>query len=214
MRFFYQLPLVVPGLRMFSATEILRMATINGATAFGVGNDAGSVELGKRANMTLLNVSDIRLPVLHPIASGEDWARLLVEHLTTADITDVMLDGVWKMHEREFPDTPEKQTADEYWRLHAKFFPPTSISRTELAHEHKEPQPNVLPFMSERTLTHQEAGGFEMGVSLESKSTPILDITDRLQDSTVPDQSKPPREPLKPELPKNTRRVFGDDEDF
>ncbi len=214
MRFFYQLPLVVPGLRMFSATEILRMATINGATTFGLGNDVGSVETGKRANITLLNVSDIRLPVLHPASPGEDWARLLVEHLTTADITDAMLDGVWKMHEGKFDGSPAKQSAEEYRTLHAKFFPPTSLSRTQQAQEHKEPQPNVFPFMSERTSTHQEAGGFETGVSPETKSTPILDITDRPADSAVPDHPKPPREPLKPELPKNTRRVFGEDEDF
>ncbi|MBI5474943.1 MAG: amidohydrolase family protein, partial [Ignavibacteriae bacterium] len=213
MRFLYRLPFVVPGLRMFTATEILRMATINGATAFGLGTELGSIERGKRAHLTLLNAADVRLPHLHLTSSNEDWARLLIENLTTADISDVMLDGVWKMRERKFVESSAKQIMDEFCAVHEKFFPPAALARTGQQHAQKEA--NVLPFTSDRSSTSQEAGGFESGVAAGPKSTPIIDITEAATESSPPEHPRPPqREPLKPELPKNARRVFGEDEDL
>ncbi len=209
MRFINQLPLIIPEFRPFSPSEVLRMGTINGAYALGVSAEMGSIEVGKRADLSFFNYLDIRLPVMDDNASGDDWARLLIEHLSTSDITDVLINGEMKYQDRKFVSLDEKAIASGLKILHENFIPaPTSdlhISAT------KKIQPNVLPFVSERI--QEQAEGFEQGFPASSKTATILEITDRAIEANDP-EPKPLREPVKPELPKNTRRVFGDEEEF
>jgi 5-methylthioadenosine/S-adenosylhomocysteine deaminase len=70
-----------------SATEVLRAATIDGARALGLGDLVGSVEVGKRADLVLL---DLAAPHLTPV---HDVAALLVFAAGRGDVTDVLVDG-------------------------------------------------------------------------------------------------------------------------
>lgn len=209
MRFINQLPLLIPELRPFTPSEVLRMGTINGAYALGVSAEMGSIEVGKRADLSLFNCSNIRLPVMHDNASGDDWSRLLIEHLSTSDITDVMINGEMKYENLRFVSIDEKAIAIELKVLHENLVPrPASDSHISTT---KKIQPNVLPFVSERT--QEQAEGFEQGFPATAKTAAILEISDRAVEANI-SEPKPTREPVKPELPKNTRRVFGDEEEF
>ena len=77
-----------------SATEVLRAATIEGARALGLGDAIGSVEVGKRADLVLL---DLRAPHLTPV---HDVAALLVFAAGRGDVTDVLVDGEQVVRER------------------------------------------------------------------------------------------------------------------
>ncbi|MEO8166988.1 MAG: amidohydrolase family protein, partial [bacterium] len=209
MRFMYQLPLLIPGFQPFSPIEVLRMGTINAAFALGISNETGSIETGKRADLSLVNYSDIRLPVIQENASGNDWSRLLIEHLSTSDITDVMINGEMKYENRKFVSLDERAIAHELSELHEHvIMSSTPGSRSAGSRKSK---PNVIPFLSDRSTEHIE--GFEQGFPATPKTATILEITDRAVDATPP-EPKPARPPVKPELPKNTRRVFGEEEDF
>ena len=70
-----------------SATEVLRAATIEGARALGLGDEIGSVEVGKRADLVLV---DLAAPHLTPV---HDVAALLVFAAGRGDVTDVLVDG-------------------------------------------------------------------------------------------------------------------------
>jgi 5-methylthioadenosine/S-adenosylhomocysteine deaminase len=70
-----------------SATEVLRAATIDGASALGLGDTIGSVEVGKRADLVLLDLSAPHLTPVH------DVAALLVFAAGRGDVTDVLVDG-------------------------------------------------------------------------------------------------------------------------
>jgi 5-methylthioadenosine/S-adenosylhomocysteine deaminase len=70
-----------------SATEVLRAATIDGARALGLGDTIGSVEVGKRADLVLLDLSAPHLTPVH------DVAALLVFAAGRGDVTDVLVDG-------------------------------------------------------------------------------------------------------------------------
>ena len=87
------------------AHTILRMATLNGATALGLGADTGSLEPGKWADITAVNLDTIETrPLYHPVsqlvyASGREqvtdvWVagqHLLKERrLTTLDSNDIL----------------------------------------------------------------------------------------------------------------------------
>ena len=51
--------------RVFPAWEVLRMATIEGAQAVGLGDEVGSLEAGKQADLILVDLTELNLsPVL------------------------------------------------------------------------------------------------------------------------------------------------------
>ncbi len=74
-------PMVLP------ATTILRMATIDGARALGIDTQAGSIEVGKRADLVLLDPDS---PSLNPIY---DPISTVVYAAGRGDVTDVWARG-------------------------------------------------------------------------------------------------------------------------
>ncbi|MGL4743324.1 MAG: amidohydrolase family protein, partial [Dermatophilaceae bacterium] len=70
-----------------SAGEALRAATVEGANALGMGDLVGSVEVGKRADLLLL---DLDRPHLTPV---HDVPALLVFAAGRGDVRDVLVDG-------------------------------------------------------------------------------------------------------------------------
>ncbi|MBM6402575.1 amidohydrolase family protein [Phycicoccus sonneratiae] len=70
-----------------SAHQVLRAATVDGARALGLGDLVGSVEVGKRADLVLL---DLERPHLTPV---HDVHALLVFAAGRSDVTDVLVDG-------------------------------------------------------------------------------------------------------------------------
>lgn len=67
--------------------EILRAATIGGAAALGMGEDLGTIEVGKRADLVLLDLDQPHLTPIH------DVHALLVFAAGRGDVTDVFVDG-------------------------------------------------------------------------------------------------------------------------
>lgn len=69
------------------AEQVLRAATIEGAEALGIGDVVGSLEVGKRADLVLLDLDQPHLTPVH------DVAALLVFAAGRGDVTDVLVDG-------------------------------------------------------------------------------------------------------------------------
>ncbi len=77
------------------AGKVLEMATINGATALGMEKEIGSIEVGKKADMVLVDMkaphmAPYRNPVSHLVYSAEG-----------ADVSTVICNGQILMRERE-----------------------------------------------------------------------------------------------------------------
>jgi len=85
-----------------SADQVLRAATIEGARALGLDDVIGSLEVGKRADVVVV---DLEAPHLTPV---HDVAALLVFAAGRADVTDVLVDGDPVVRERRSTrvDTP------------------------------------------------------------------------------------------------------------
>ncbi|KGN37709.1 amidohydrolase family protein [Knoellia subterranea] len=85
------------------ATEILRAATIEGARALGMDHLIGSLEVGKRADIVLLDLDQPHLTPVH------DVPALLVHAAGRGDVSDVLVDGRIVVSERRSTqvDTPE-----------------------------------------------------------------------------------------------------------
>jgi 5-methylthioadenosine/S-adenosylhomocysteine deaminase len=81
-----------PGLdeQPLTAAQIFRMATENGAKSIGFGDEIGSIEPGKRADLVLLNYEQIRAPYLD---SAIPVADAVIYRAKSADVDTVMIDG-------------------------------------------------------------------------------------------------------------------------
>ncbi|ETS80954.1 hypothetical protein PFICI_08483 [Pestalotiopsis fici W106-1] len=76
------------------AQEALEMATICGAKALGLDQDIGSIEVGKKADLVVLDVAKVWAAPWDPDATwGMDPVSLVVGCCTGRDVTHVMIDG-------------------------------------------------------------------------------------------------------------------------
>ncbi len=82
------------GPQAIPALTALRMATIEGAKALGLGDEIGSIELGKKADLILLN--------LHQLHSTPqpDLVSTIVYSAQSSDVETVLIDGQVVMRDR------------------------------------------------------------------------------------------------------------------
>lgn len=90
-----------------NAETVLRLATVGGANALGLGNELGSLEVGKLADVSVVRIDQ---PHLTPRA---DLISTLVYAAQTTDVDTVIIDGQIVMRERELLTINETQTIDE-----------------------------------------------------------------------------------------------------
>ncbi|MCE2457358.1 MAG: amidohydrolase family protein [Dehalococcoidia bacterium] len=73
--------------------DVLDWATIGGARALGVGDKVGSLEVGKKADLFMVDLRRSHLvPTLRVVS-------VFVHQAQPADITDLMVDGAWVMRD-------------------------------------------------------------------------------------------------------------------
>lgn len=91
---------------LFPADKILEMVTIGGARALGREEETGSIEVGKKADMILV---DMKKPHLTPYANP---ASHLVYSAEGSDVNTVICDGKILMQEREILVLDEFEVMD------------------------------------------------------------------------------------------------------
>jgi 5-methylthioadenosine/S-adenosylhomocysteine deaminase len=74
---------------LLSGYGALRIATLGGAHALGMENDIGSLEVGKKADIILV---DVTTPWCNPIRK-ENFITNIVFNANGSDVTDVFVDG-------------------------------------------------------------------------------------------------------------------------
>ena len=89
-----------------SAKTVFDMATINGAKALGLENEIGSIESGKKADLTLLNLKHIQ----NPYYSQDDIYSSIVFSSSPENVDSVMIDGAWVYKQKEYSTLDEQAT--------------------------------------------------------------------------------------------------------
>ncbi len=90
-----------------NAEKILEMATINGAKCALLDKEIGSLEVGKKADMIILNPNTIHtLPMHNPIGN-------IVYAMSSENIESTICDGRWLMKEKEILVLDESKLLDE-----------------------------------------------------------------------------------------------------
>lgn len=95
---------VLHGPEVLPATRVLRMATIDGARALGLDSEIGSIETGKKAD-----VSVVRLDRLHATPAS-DVVSALVYSAEADDVETVIIDGDLVMRDRKLLTINETET--------------------------------------------------------------------------------------------------------
>lgn len=84
------------GPEVLPAQQALRLATIEGAKAMGLDQEIGSIELGKRADIVVLNIS-----ALHLTPAPTDLASAIVYSAQPDDVQTVIVAGRLVLRERQ-----------------------------------------------------------------------------------------------------------------
>ena len=89
------------------AYEALKMATVNGARALGMERNIGSLEIGKRADILLIDLSKPHLKPLHNIYA------CIVYSANGSDVDTVIVDGKILMENQQVKTLDEKAVMEE-----------------------------------------------------------------------------------------------------
>ena len=95
---------VLHGPEVVPARQALRMATIGGAKALGLDSEIGSLEVGKRADVIVVNVDS-----LHSTPHAKDLVSSIVYSGQTSDVQSVVIDGEVVMKDRELTTLSEDE---------------------------------------------------------------------------------------------------------
>jgi cytosine/adenosine deaminase-related metal-dependent hydrolase len=102
--------------RSMPASTVLRMATSNGARAMGLGSAIGSIEVGKRADLVLI---DLKKPHLVPYT---DVVSDVVYSAMGSDVDTVLVDGRVLLEKGTPTTLDEERILDEAQRHQAALF--------------------------------------------------------------------------------------------
>ena len=94
------------GPEVLPANRVLRMATIDGARAMSLDAEVGSLEIGKRADLSV-----VRLDRLHA-TPVKDVVSALVYSAETDDVDTVLIDGELVMRDRKLLTIDERDTIE------------------------------------------------------------------------------------------------------
>ena len=96
------------GPEVFPAKRALRMATIDGALALGLGDEIGSLEVGKRADVIV-----VRIDSLHSTPRPPDLASAIIYSAQSSDVETVIIDGKLVMREGRLMTVDERSVLNE-----------------------------------------------------------------------------------------------------
>jgi 5-methylthioadenosine/S-adenosylhomocysteine deaminase len=214
MRFISQLPFLFSDMPAFTPLEILLMATLEGAEALGMSEDIGSITQGKKADLVFFDLAGLHGDILDDNPTANAMASFILDHLSSRDITDVMVDGKFCVSGGHVVTMPEEEIVAGFRKTMEKFRligtapPPVSGGPKPQA----ETAGKIIPFVpSDRNMP--VADGFEEGFSIvdkpvEQKETPVPPP----KPAPTPGRFQE-RPTYKPELSKNVRKVFGEDDE-
>ncbi len=100
---------------VLTTLQAMEMATINGAKAYGIDKTLGSLELGKQADIVIIDFDKSHLTPLHDIYAH------LVYSVNKADVDTVLIDGVIHLEKGELTNIDEEASKNEVRDIGEKF---------------------------------------------------------------------------------------------
>jgi cytosine/adenosine deaminase-related metal-dependent hydrolase len=99
----------IAGITSISAKSIFDMATIGGAKALGLEDKIGSIEVGKNADLTFLDLNKV-----HCVPADDIYSQI-VYSANTSNVKHVMIDGKWTVFNQELIHYSEEKILNSTW---------------------------------------------------------------------------------------------------
>src|SRR4029078_9441254 len=99
---------VLHGPEVLPAQKALELATIEGAKALGLDKEIGSLEVGKKGDLSV-----IQLDRLHTSPRPTDLLSAVVYSAVASDVKTVLVDGLILMRQRELVTLDERKVIEE-----------------------------------------------------------------------------------------------------
>jgi hypothetical protein len=187
------------------------MATINGAETLGIGSETGSIEPGQRADLVLLKLDDIRVPAVPSPPSAENLAALLIRSPQPPAVSEVLVHGEVEVHNGVLVRQDEQALLADLHRLRQRWginaAGPAPSSGSEESQAPLLARPKVLQLVPREPDLPQNT-------SHAPSQSPSVQPQERTANFSTPKRRISPKRPaVHPELPKDVRRVFGEDDE-
>ncbi len=95
---------------VITSYDVLEMSTIKAARAIGMGADIGSLEVGKKADIILVDLDQAHLA---PLTEHHDLIKTLVHNATGRDVETVLIDGEIVVADRRATRIDEREVVRE-----------------------------------------------------------------------------------------------------
>ena len=120
-----------PGMEHISPTafQVLEMSTINGAYTSWFGDRIGTLEIGKRADLVLLDLRNIEEPFLDPEVSLVD---AMVHRSRAIDVDTVMVDGDILLRDRKLTKVDKEEHYKDLKKDLDRPLRPEEVERREM----------------------------------------------------------------------------------
>jgi 5-methylthioadenosine/S-adenosylhomocysteine deaminase len=188
------------GLLHEGANGLLALHTKNGAYALGLDAEIGSIETGKKADLVFLNLSDIRINSILADDNAERILEIVLQEAASQQVGDVMINGEFYVREGHILMYSEEDLAREGQAIFKKLLS---------FHEQKSmalPSPATILQFSAQQKNEIKSPADDMIVDEGFKI-----VRKERKESTSQTKGKASHETTK-ELPKNVKKIFGDDE--
>ncbi len=214
MKFVNGLAYLFSNLPEFSPSDILKMATVNGAEALGFGEETGSIERGKQADLIFFGLKPHHMEFIHENPVADDLARLLITRMHGSDIVHVMAGGKPVFHDGQCVHIDEAAVVAQFREIFASL---PGASRKIGAEAGRA---TIIPFMAPTSAHVEEDQGYTVGFSNVPQKTAVPPVVASALQTPQPQTPSKPATPdvppgrkiKKPELSKNVRLEFGDDD--
>lgn len=182
------------------AYDLLALHTKNGARALGLDTEIGTIEIGKKADIVFLDLSEFRMNTVLADENIERMLDVMLQEATSHQVSEVIINGEFYVREGHLLTYSEDDLIHEGQAVLGKIlqvsgqkktFVPTSASVLQLSTPRKdenETSANELSYKERFQIVRKETAPTDY----ERKVDASMNITSK--------------------LPNNVRKIFGDDE--
>ena len=188
------------GLPLERTYGLLALHTINAARALGLDAEIGTIETGKKADLVFLDLSEFRLNSILADDNAERILEVVLQEAASQQVSDVMINGEFYVREGHVLTYSEEDLAREGQSIFKKLLSLSEQKTISL------PSPATILQFSAQQKNESTSSADDITVEEGFK------IIRKERPESAPQTKDMGSSATGKELPKNVKKIFGDDE--
>ncbi|MGD1044340.1 MAG: amidohydrolase family protein [Bacteroidota bacterium] len=188
------------GLPHEGAFDLLALHTRNGARALGLDTEIGTIETGKKADLVFVDLSEFRMNSILADDNAERILEVVLQEAASQQVNDVMINGEFYVREGHALTYSEEDLAREGQAIFKKLLSFCEQKTTAL------PMPATILKFSAQQKNENKSSADDMIVEEGFR------VIRKERSTSTPQSNGTASHETDKELPKNVKKIFGDDE--